>query len=230
MADNLDMSLDDIRRAARRGGRPQPTSSASHGPLRRSFLRETPRAHPYPLPEPTMLPPDRRNRDSPWGTKLYISNLDYGVSDRDLELLFSEEGELLWHSVHYDRSGRSKGTAEVVFARQEDALASVLRYHNSPLDGKLMKISLIGADLITPSLQVSAPSYYAGMPYGYGRNDQESYVPRGRGRFHGAGARSHGHNRGRGGHEQVRHRGEYITTEELDADLERYVRDAKKRK
>ncbi|KAG6554431.1 hypothetical protein Mapa_004348 [Marchantia paleacea] len=83
------------------------------------------------------------------GTKLYISNLDYGVSNDDIKELFSEVGDLKRCSIHYDRSGRSKGTAEVVFSRRADAVAALKRYNNVQLDGKPMKIELIGTNLTT---------------------------------------------------------------------------------
>jgi hypothetical protein len=47
------------------------------------------------------------------GSKLYISNLDYGVSNEDLKELFAEVGELKRCSIHYDRSGRSKVNSQV---------------------------------------------------------------------------------------------------------------------
>ena len=44
-----------------------------------------------------------------------------------------------------------QGTAEVVYVRKADALAAMQKYSNVQLDGKLMKIELIGTNLpITP--------------------------------------------------------------------------------
>ncbi|XP_039055307.1 THO complex subunit 4D-like [Hibiscus syriacus] len=84
------------------------------------------------------------------GTKLYVSNLDPEVTNEDIKELFSEIGELKRHSVHYDKNGRSSGSAEVVYLRRSDAFAALKRYNNVMLDGKPMIIEIVGANADVP--------------------------------------------------------------------------------
>ncbi|KAJ1381810.1 RNA-binding domain superfamily [Sesbania bispinosa] len=206
MSAALDMTLDDIiknnKKSASGNSRGRARGSGP-GPARRFSNRAANRATPYAAakaPETTwqhdmyadqhvaaaVYPAQGGRAPSiETGTKLYISNLDYGVSNDDIKVpsfylcanvmsclylkgtpelgvlrhreeLFSEVGDMKRHGVHYDRSGRSKGTAEVVFSRRVDAVAAVKRYNNVQLDGKPMKIEIVGTNISTPGVAPAA--------------------------------------------------------------------------
>ncbi|XP_031497386.1 THO complex subunit 4D-like [Nymphaea colorata] len=150
------------------------------------------------------------------GAKLYISNLDYGVTNEDIKELFSEIGDIRHFAVHYDRSGRSTGTAEVVYSKRSDAIAAMKRYNNVSLDGKPMKIELIGNDTGVP---VSARVKVTGGANGRGRRTVVMEPERGRiagvanalnpnvGGFRGGRGRGRGRGQSRGGWGRGRGRG-----------------------
>ncbi|KAK7273043.1 hypothetical protein RIF29_14089 [Crotalaria pallida] len=167
MAARMDMSLDDIIKrssASRRRSRDRPRGP---GPDRRFPLRNPAESTPYFIPQGRvllsrqMLQPNMMmdgnavavaETETETETVLYISNLHHDVSNYDIKLLFSEEGELKRHCIHYDKSGRSKGTAEVVFRRQSDALAAIKKYNNMKLDGQTLRIELVGTCSVTPAV------------------------------------------------------------------------------
>jgi len=80
------------------------------------------------------------------GGKLRIDNLEYSVTDEDLRHLFEVLGPLKKASIHYDRSGRSEGFGEVIFVKRADAIRAQKKYNGVALDGKQMKIELVGED------------------------------------------------------------------------------------
>ncbi|XP_015617723.1 THO complex subunit 4A isoform X1 [Oryza sativa Japonica Group] len=223
-ADSLDMSLDDlITNKYKRRSRPDPAPSA-----RRFHSRAATRAAAAPYHAITFqAPPTAYTHPTPveTGTKLHISNLDYAVSNEDIKELFSEVGDVKRYSINYDKSGRSKGTAEVVFSRKSDALAAVKRYNNVQLDGKPMKLELIGINIEPPPPAMfgfAAPAGYFDFPpksaeifSGPGRGGRG--WPRGRGGFGGRGRGHVGRGRGRGDRGSRK-----ISAEDLDADLDKY--------
>ncbi|XP_038702592.1 THO complex subunit 4D-like [Tripterygium wilfordii] len=171
---SVDMSLDDIIkknservRGRGRGGRGPSSSLGGErmtGPVRKGPLAVNALPSSYMIAKPA-----RRTRSFPWqlnlfedslraagisgvevGTKLYVSNLDSGVSNEDIRELFSQIGDLKRHAIHYDKNGRPGGSAEEVYARRSDAFAALKRYNNVLLDGKPMKLEVVGDNVEIP--------------------------------------------------------------------------------
>ncbi|KAL7614086.1 hypothetical protein Lser_V15G08718 [Lactuca serriola] len=247
MTGGIDMTLDDIIKNNKKSGKADTDtrsrgggrgggggrglgSEFGPGPTRRVDNRGTPRMSPYFAPQAFRVQETlvRGHSNSESGTKLYISNLDEGVTNEDIKVLFSEVGELKRYSVHYDRSGISKGTAEVVYMRESDAVAAMKRYNNVQLDGKPMRLELVGLNIVTRVPMPSVQKVILGNP----TNPSPRIV--GRGHFDSFGGRIAGRGQRRGGFGGGGRSGsgssggspKIVSAEELDADLERYRMEA----
>ncbi|XP_047342637.1 THO complex subunit 4A-like [Impatiens glandulifera] len=225
---NLDKSLDDLINMSKKSEGGRARNSVGPGPSRRHHNLTSNRAAPYSIRQ--VVAPDTSNLQQhdmfagrvssiETGTKLLISNLDYGVTDEDIKELFGVVGEVKGYSIDYDKSGRSKGTGEVVFSRRRDAEEAVKRYNDVQLDGKHMKIEIVlGTNLPAAMLfhgnhqSTTAPTRNHVRPIDT-RRHQNGVGRSMRGREGGRG-------RGRG------NRKEKMSAEELDADLDNYYEKA----
>lgn len=129
------------------------------------------------------------------GTHLQISNLDFGVTEADVKELFSEFGALKKSTVNYDSSGRSQGTADVIFQKREHAVKAHRTYNGVPLDGRPMKIEIAVEKLPAARAPASARLSFGGVQQRNGGGGGGGFRSGGGGR----GGGSRGGNRGGGG-------------------------------
>lgn len=78
------------------------------------------------------------------GAKVKVGNLDGGVTQSDIKELFGEIGQVKAVELLTRPDGSSKGIAFVVYTKKPDAAKAIERYNGVPLDGKPLKISLVG--------------------------------------------------------------------------------------
>jgi len=77
------------------------------------------------------------------GVKILVDNLDFSVSNEDLQGLFKTVGPVKNVEVDYDTSGRSNENATVTFTKTSDAIAAVQRFNGTELVGKKLVISIL---------------------------------------------------------------------------------------
>jgi RNA recognition motif-containing protein len=76
------------------------------------------------------------------GKKLYVGNLDYGVTDSVLEQLFAAHGTVESAQVIMDRdTGRSKGFGFVEMGSDQEAQAAIAALNGKEVDGRSLTVN-----------------------------------------------------------------------------------------
>ena len=75
-------------------------------------------------------------------SKLYVGNLAFGVSNSDLEELFSKAGQVQSVAVITDKfSGQSRGFGFVEMANAEDASKAIQQFNDTELKGRNIRVN-----------------------------------------------------------------------------------------
>jgi cold-inducible RNA-binding protein len=76
------------------------------------------------------------------GKKLYVGNLAYGVTDRDLEQMFAAHGTVESAQVIMDRdTGRSKGFGFVEMKSDQEAQAAIAALNGQESGGRTLTVN-----------------------------------------------------------------------------------------
>ncbi|KAJ1735041.1 hypothetical protein LPJ61_000761 [Coemansia biformis] len=240
MATNLDRSLDDIiketprrggeRRGARGQNRSSPYSRQDGGVQKRDGRRQNqPQQQMMMVNQSALLAAAAAQHKGRGSGKILIGNLDYGVTEADLRALFGQVGPVARATINYGPNGKSKGAGEVLFKNPAHANAAFDKYHNLELDGRKMKIEIVGGaapampmfmPAVAPRQAAQRPAHTAGSR---GRGAAAASTSSNNNAQGGKGTRSR-----RGGRRDDGEKRRTATAEELDAELDTYMEGVEK--
>lgn len=213
MTESYDMSLDEIiKQNKKKGGANKAhVTKAQKSKIRPKIQQQKPKTyqqHHQP----------RAVKDA-GQTMLHVSNLHFKVSNKDLKELFEDIAPIKKAAVHYDKNGKSLGTAEVIFFTREAAIRAIKKYSQRLLDGRPMSIALVPTsnDSVISRIGVKAGSGIQKRPHKQQTTKRTSAISSPRKQATNNKGRP---NKGKPGTRQPK---KEVTAEQLDADLEAYT-------
>lgn len=94
------------------------------------------------------------------GSKLFVGNLDYNTTQREVEDLFSQAGSIREVFLPADRTtGRPRGFAFVDYESEEDAQAAIKKFDGYEMGGRALRVNEAEA---RPPRPMGGPSYGGG--------------------------------------------------------------------
>jgi len=73
---------------------------------------------------------------------IYVGNLSYGLSERDIEQLFNEYGPVVKVNIITDReTGNSKGFGFVEMSEKEDGMKAIEGLNGSEVEGRKLTVN-----------------------------------------------------------------------------------------
>ncbi|KAJ2496478.1 hypothetical protein GGH96_005803 [Coemansia sp. RSA 1972] len=177
----------------------------------------------------------RQKQGSGSSGKILINNLDYGVTEADLRELFQQVGALSKVALNFNRRGTSNGSGMVVFKNPAHAQSAFNRYNNVELDHRKMLIEVVGggaAPGVVPMVVPMMPQTFAqpqNAQSGGRRNRRGNGPSSGNaqsGKSQGSSAQGSNGNAQGGRRRGGRQDKPQPSAEQLDADLDEYMKDA----
>ena len=72
---------------------------------------------------------------------MYVGNLDYGTTDKELEDLFAQEGTVTYSKVITRMDGKSRGFGFVEMESEEQAKAAIEKLNKSEFKGRTIVVN-----------------------------------------------------------------------------------------
>lgn len=73
--------------------------------------------------------------------RMYVGNLDYGTTDKELEDLFAQEGTVTYSKVITRMDGKSRGFGFVEMESEEQAKAAIDKLNKSEFKGRTIVVN-----------------------------------------------------------------------------------------